>query len=183
MRTHKFEQAESVLREGLGLHPDHPEIGWIFGNLLIRSREYEEAEAFLAQLAEANPSSRLPYLGLVRSAEAQGDLDRAMAFADEAERRTSATDFRAKYELALELSRLPGSRNRALEVAREAANGMPDHSLSSALVGTLLELEDDPAALDYIERARRTWRSPNDFDESLKKARARLSEDRPSRPG
>jgi tetratricopeptide (TPR) repeat protein len=168
----KYEQAEAVLRSGLERHPNDPEIGWVFSGILVRRRQYEELEALLLAHAKANPDSRLPYLGLVRLAEAEGDIERAMACADQAERRTSPGDYGADYELALELSRHPATRGRALTLARMAADGMPHDAMSNALAGMLLELKGDPISEAYIQRARKKWESLRSIDSFLERARA-----------
>lgn len=167
----KYEEAEAILKEGLKRHPAHPGIGSLLAEVLTHESRLEEAGQLLEALREANPHSRAPFLGLVYWAATRGAWEEALSYADEAERRTPPQDHYALYELGLQIHVIRAAKHRAIGLLGNAARGLPRYAPCHALLGILLEDEDEAASRKHMARARRTWKSPEDFDEWLREAR------------
>jgi len=171
-RYGRYEEAENVLRRGLDRHPrSDPDIGWVLARALSNQSRFAEARQLLLEQAEIFPDNRLPFLGLAEVALRERRFEEAMSFAEKALERTSSIDLTGKYEAAVLLAPIPASRARAVSLLREVvgvAKGLPNESLPNLMLGELLELDGDPEASTYLERARATWNGPLDFEETLR---------------
>jgi hypothetical protein len=101
----------------------------------------------------------------------------AMRLSAEAENRTASDDFGGMYELALELSVVPGGRGKAISLLERAAEGLPRFPLAHALLALLLEESDPLNAQHHLTQARRYWDSPRtSLDEFMHHSRKTLGE-------
>lgn len=167
----RYPEAEQVLLKGLEHHPNDPEVGWLLSKTLMAHRKSAEARRLLEAQRAANPHNRLPYLGLQELASRDRDWTKADRWAREALKRTSASDYAGKYELALQWALVPGALERAISLLREACEGLPRFALCHVLLGVLLEGEENEEARKHIDRARRFWKSRDSFDEFLEDSR------------
>jgi tetratricopeptide (TPR) repeat protein len=168
----RYEEAEQVLRRGLAHHPrSNPDIGWVLARALSNRSKFAEARELLLEQAGIFPDNRLPWLGLAEVALRQRHWDEVIAFAENALARTSSINPTGKYEAAILLAPIPAARARAVALLREvveAVESSPAESMPSLLLGQLLELDGNPEASIYLERARATSKSPVDFEETLR---------------
>lgn len=171
-RLGRFSEAEAVLGEALELlrHAD-PDIGWLLAKALSHQGKTAEAKELLTEQKHISPSSRLPFLGLAEVALQEGENEQAKSLLREALDRTPDDDPGAFYETALILLAMPTGKEQAEGLLRKAVAGMPNHSLSHLLLGALLEHENPPVADALIQKARRLWRAPTDFDVMLQHTR------------
>src|SRR5439155_23648611 len=99
--------------------------GYLLASVLIEQSRLEEASEVLRSQKERLPNSFFPYLGLVRLAVAQGDLDSAALFARETEKRIPSNYPWGSYELAALMLFVQGERDFALRLLRSAGDHLP----------------------------------------------------------
>lgn len=141
-----------------------------------------EARRLLSEQAEIFPDSRLPPLGLAEVALRERRWNDAIAYAEESLARSSSIDAVAKYETALVLAPIRTARDRAVSLLRDVVEVAPNEPLPNVTLGELLELDGDPDAPKYVDRARSTWKAPIDFDEFLRDTRESLRKSRQEDP-
>lgn len=182
-RVGRYEEAEQVLRRALSRHPrSDPDIGWVLARVLSEQGRHVEARRLLSEQAEIFPDSRLPPLGLAEVALRERRWNDAIAYAEESLARSSSIDAVAKYETALVLAPIRTARDRAVSLLRDVVEVAPNEPLPNVTLGELLELDGDPDAPKYVDRARSTWKAPIDFDEFLRDTRESLRKSRQEDP-
>lgn len=170
--------AGRALQDGVGRHPDSPEIGYLLATVMIEQSRLDEAAELLERQTERFPASFFPYLGLVRHAKARGEQDRVFLQARETEKRIPPTYPWAAYELATQLILFPSEREAVLTLLKSAADGLPRdesrYALSHLLLAVLTENRNPQQAGTHARLARQYWRSPADFDEFAEQTRRAL---------
>ncbi|MGH9194227.1 MAG: tetratricopeptide repeat protein [Acidimicrobiia bacterium] len=167
--------AETVLRDGLQLHPyADPDLGLLLAKALAAQEREEEARRVLQEQRRLFPDSRLPYLGLLELAVERGDWDEAVRLADETAARTHEGNYAGKHELAYQLIHIPTRREEGTTLLRQIAPALSDPGPALLMLGTVLEKIGDPEGAKFIAKARKAWNAPVPFEDALAERRAHV---------
>lgn len=163
----RTEDAEKALRVGLALHPHDPNITWQLAEVLRWRGADMEAETLLKDSMKARPDSYVPYLGLVELGLWRGLTEEALMWADKVEERIGPEEFGKMFDLALPLgiANHPETRRRAISLLERATAGWPRFPLAHALLGLLLEGEDNDGAERHLAKAKLQWKGHHSFDD------------------
>lgn len=173
LKARDYAAAETVLRDGLRLHPSaDPDLGWLLARVLAAQGREEEARRVLQEQKRLFPDSRLPYLGLLELAVERGDWDEAVQLADETAARTHESDYAGKHELAYQLIHIPNRREEGISLLRQMAPAFRDPGPVLLILGTVLEKAGDPEGTRFIAKARKAWNAPVPFEDALAERRA-----------
>jgi len=173
LKARDYAGAETVLRDGLRLHPSaDPELGWLLAKALAAQEREQEAGRMLQDQIRLFPDSRLPYLGLLELAVERVDWDEAIRFADETGVRTHEGDYAGKHELAYQLIHIPTRREEGVSLLRQIAPALRDPGPVLLMLGAVLEKAGDPDGAKFIARAQRAWSAPIPFEDALAERRA-----------
>lgn len=181
IKARNFSGAETVLREGLRLHPSADDrLGWLLAKSLAAQSREDEAGRLLEEQIPVFPRSRRPYLGLLTLAVERGDWDEAVRLADETAARTPDDDYAGKQQLAYELIHIPGRWREGVSLLRQVAPALNPRGLTLLLLGTILERKGDPEGARFIDQAREAWDVPIPFETALAERRAYMEEHLPA---
>jgi predicted Zn-dependent protease len=175
LKARDYAGAETVLRDGLRLHPSaDPDLGWLLAKTLAAQEREEEARRVLQEQSRLFPDSRLSYLGLLELAVERGDWDEAVRLADETAARTHERDYVGQHELAYQLIHIPARREEGVSLMRQIAPALRDPGPALLMLGTVLEKGGDPEGAKLIARARKAWNTPVPFEDALAERRAHV---------
>jgi hypothetical protein len=138
----------------------------------------DEARAVLEEQTRRTPDSPVPYLALLSDYVGEGSVDQARAMIQEVLARTQPDEYLVKFELGSRAFGLPGGRQMAEDLLREAERHPGYHIVTSrVLLGVLLEGRNEEESRRYLDLARHEWVSPMDFAEFIAAARRQLAGD------
>jgi len=148
----RFDEAERLYAEAVGIHPDSAEIPYHWGLVLFKQGRYDQAIDAWRRAAEADDEYPELHLSMARALAARGDLDRAH---EELERELALYPESREARLALGGYHLQhGEPKRAVEVYRELLAEAEDDSRVHLDLGVaLMHLGHDAKARKHLLRA------------------------------
>jgi tetratricopeptide (TPR) repeat protein len=148
-----YEEADRILREALTRHSTT-----LLKNLLVRvlmlTGRLVEARELLDSMVESDRDSPLPYLGFADLAYYAEDWEAVRDYALQALNRASPPYRWAEFEVARRLVRLPGQRDRVIELLTRFVDKMPKEPLGHAMLGVLLQNNDVSRSQQHLATAR-----------------------------